>query len=421
VPWVLYNRTGDLGVLERQYSSMRGWVDRMSDLAGADLLWTGGFQFGDWLDPTAPPDDPFRAKADPDVLATAHLARGAEILADAARVLGRDDDADRYAALAADVRAAFASAYVTPAGHVLSDAQTVYAAAIEWALLPTAEQRATAGDRLADLVRGSGFRISTGFIGTPLVTDALTSTGHVDVAYRLLLQTGCPSWLYPVTMGATTIWERWDSMLPDGSINPGEMTSFNHYALGAVADWLHRSVAGLAAGAPGYREIVVRPLPTDALTHAEARHVTPYGEARVSWRREGGRFRLDVRVPVGTTARVHVPGAAQPEVVPHGEHRWDVADPTAASPATLPAGATVRDVLDTPALWTEVVTAAVETGIAPAGEAQVAERLTAYLDRPATQLSQALAPRPYRPGARELRERIAAVLGATAPWSRTGS
>ena len=142
---------------------------------------------------------------------------------------------------------------------MLSDAPTVYALALEWALLPTDEQRHRAGDRLADLVRSSGFRISTGFVGTPLICDALTAPGHLDVAYRLLLQTGCPSWLYAVTMGATTVWERWDAMLPDGTINPGQMTSFNHYALGAVADWLHRTVAGLAPAAPGYRELLVRP------------------------------------------------------------------------------------------------------------------------------------------------------------------
>ena len=151
------------------------------------------------------------------------------------------------------MRSAFARAFVTPSGRIFSDAQTVYALAIEWDLLPEAHQREEAGRRLADLVRTAGFRIATGFVGTPLVCDALTNTGHVDVAYRLLLQTQCPSWLYPVTMGATTIWERWDSLRPDGSVNPGGMTSFNHYALGAVADWLHRRVAGLAPAAPGYR------------------------------------------------------------------------------------------------------------------------------------------------------------------------
>ena len=171
-----------------------------------------------------------------------------------------------------EVRGAFAREYVTEGGRVLSDSATVYALAIAWALLPTREQRDRAGARLADLVRATGFRIGTGFLGTPLIADALTQAGHVDVAYRLLLQEECPSWLYPVTMGATTVWERWDSMLPDGTINPGQMTSFNHYALGAVADWLHRTVAGLAPAAPGYR---ADPRPAAADAPADPRERPP--------------------------------------------------------------------------------------------------------------------------------------------------
>ncbi|PJF45699.1 MAG: alpha-L-rhamnosidase, partial [Candidatus Thermofonsia Clade 3 bacterium] len=150
--------------------------------------------------------------------------------------LGRSEEQRRYAELAAKVKAAFAHEYVTPAGRLMCDAETAYALALVFDLLPTAEQRQHAGDRLAELVRASGYHIRTGFVGTPLICDALCQTGHHRTAYRLLTQRECPSWLYPVTMGATTIWERWDSMLPDGSINPGEMTSFNHYALGAVAD-----------------------------------------------------------------------------------------------------------------------------------------------------------------------------------------
>jgi alpha-L-rhamnosidase len=331
VPWTLYQRTGDLDALDRQLPSMRAWVDRITALTGPDRLWRGGFQFGDWLDPTAPPQHPGWAKADPDVVATAHFARSCWIVAESARLLGRAGEAEKYHLLAEEVRTAFARTFVTPEGRVHSDAQTVYALAIEWDLLPTQEQRREAGRRLADLVHGSGFRISTGFVGTPLVCDALTSTGHLDVAYRLLLQTQCPSWLYPVTMGATTIWERWDSIRPNGSVNPGEMTSFNHYALGAVADWLHRTVAGLAPAAPGYRRLLVRPRPAAALTRAGARHTTPYGTASVSWKRAGGRLRLTVHVPVGASAEVHPPGAATPVVVAHGIHHWNLTDPEAAA------------------------------------------------------------------------------------------
>jgi alpha-L-rhamnosidase len=389
VPWVLHQRAGDLEILRRQLPSMAAWVDKISELAGPDRLWTGGFQFGDWLDPTAPPDRPAAAKADPDVVASAHLVHSAELVARAAEALGDGDTARRYGELAAEARDAFAREFVTPHGRVLSDAQTAYALALEWALLPTDEQRAGAGRRLADLVRLAGFRISTGFVGTPLITDALTSAGAVDVAYRLLLQTRVPSWLYAVTMGATTVWERWDSMLPDGRINPGEMTSFNHYALGAVADWLHRTVAGLAPAAPGYRELIVRPRPGGGLTRASARHDSPYGTAAVAWERSDGRFRLRVQVPVGVTATVHVPGEPEPVVVAHGAHTWDVADPCPA--ASLPDGATVRDLLDHAEAWQAVVDVAVrDTEVTD--DLDAVRRVAAHLDGPLSRLPTALGP-----------------------------
>jgi len=411
VPWVLYCRTGDIGLLERQLPSMRAWVDYIAGLAGADRLWTGGFQLGDWLDPTAPHDAPFEAQADPDVVATAYLARSAEVVGRAATVIGDADVGEKYARLAGEVRDAFAREFVTPGGRVLSDAPTVYALALEWALLPTADQRHHAGDRLADLVRSSGFRISTGFVGTPLIMDALTDSGHLDVAYRLMLQTGCPSWLYAVTMGATTVWERWDAMLPDGGINPGQMTSFNHYALGAVADWLHRTFAGLAPAAPGYRELLVRPAPARSLTSASARHRTPYGDAEVSWQRSEGRLRLRVVVPVGATASVHVPGRSEPVRVGHGTHTWQTTDPAAVDRA-LAAQATVRDVLDHEDTWRQVVAAAVETGVV-SDEAQAAARLQAFLDAPSSRLVDALAHAP--PGLSKGRKALHARLDHLLP------
>jgi alpha-L-rhamnosidase len=407
LPWVLYQRTGDLAVLERQLPSMRAWVDRVVELAGPDRLWSGGFQFGDWLDPTAPPDAPAKAQADPDVVATAHFARSAEVVALAARRLGHDDVADRYDRLAGEVRGAFAREYVTAGGRVLSDSATANSLAIEWELLPTAEQRRRAGERLADLVRTAGFRIGTGFLGTPLIADALTTAGHVDVAYRLLLQTQCPSWLYPVTMGATTVWERWDSMLEDGSINPGEMTSFNHYALGAVVDWLHRTVAGLAPAAPGYRRLLVRPEPTSHLTRAWARHRTPYGDAEAGWERGEGVLVLRVVVPVGVSAVVHVPGEPEPVEVRHGTHEWRTPDRWATDGA--PVLDTVRDVVDHEPAWREVVAGATELGVVR-GEAEAAGRLKAYLDAPRATLVDALAPRGLSPQADALRERLANVL-----------
>ncbi len=324
VPWVLYRRYGDTGMLAAQFASMRAWVDAVARLAGADYLWDEGFQFGDWLDPAAPPDRPAAGRTDPHLVATAYFAHSAQLTGEAAGILGRTEDETFYLDLAARVRSAFADAYLLPDGTLPST--TAHALALQFALLPDEAARRRAGAELAALVRESDYHISTGFVGTPLVCDALCSVGAYDAAYRLLTQRECPSWLYPVTMGATTIWERWDSMRPDGSINPGEMTSFNHYALGAVADWLHRVVAGLAPAAPGYKSFEIRPVPGGGLNSAGARHVTPYGEAACRWQIDDGAIRVDVQIPPNTTAKVTLPGhpgdAGQGLAIGAGRHHW---------------------------------------------------------------------------------------------------
>ena len=359
VPWVLYERFGDAHMLAQQWESMRTWVDLVAATAGERRLWNKGFQFGDWLDPQAPPDRPADARTSRYIVATAYFARSAELLGKAADVLGRTADAQRYGALAAAIRDAFNKEFATPNGRLVSDATTGYALAIQFALLPTAEQRQQAGERLVELVRNNGYLISTGFVGTPLVCDALCRVGAYEDAYRLLLQRENPSWLYSVKMGATTVWERWDSMLPDGSINPGEMTSFNHYALGAVADWLHRTVGGLAPGEPGYRRLEIRPQPGDGLTSARARHKTPYGMAECAWAINGDQLELSVVVPPNTAARVTLPGStAAPIEVGSGTHRWSVAyELPSPSKQALSLDSPIRDVIADGEAWAVVLPA----------------------------------------------------------------
>ncbi len=360
VPWVLHERFGDVGVLRAQYDSMKSWTDTIANIAGDRHLWEGKFQFGDWLDPDAPADFPADAKTDPDIVASAYLFRSADLVSRAASVLGLADEAQHYAALAATVKDAFQREFVTDSGRILSDAQTGYGLAIMFGLYRDDEEKQRMGDRLAWLVRAAGYRIGTGFVGTPLVADALTLTGHLDVAGRLLTQTENPSWLYPVTMGATTIWERWDSMLEDGSINPGEMTSFNHYALGAIADWMHRVLAGLAPAAPGYRELRIAPHLVPGFDHATATHETPFGRAAAGWERTGADT-VVVRavVPPNATATVLLPGASDDITVGSGEHEW-----TISAPADAPAfgevslGTDLADIIDDPeayaAVWTTI-------------------------------------------------------------------
>jgi alpha-L-rhamnosidase len=321
VPWVLHQRTGDLGLLARQWPSMVAWLDAFADRAGTDVDFPGGgFSFGDWLDASAPPDNPAGARTQWQAVATAYLARTARTVAAAAELLGHDPS--RFAELGERAAARFRAEFVSPTGRVAFPSQTAYALALEFDLLDPG-QRAHAGELLAAQVLTDGFHIASGFLGTPLVCDALTNAGALASAYELLLQEECPSWLYPVSMGATTIWERWDSMLPDGSINPGDMTSFNHYALGAVADWLHRTVAGLAPAAPGYRRLAVAPRPGPGITSASAAHETPYGRAAVSWElTDGTAFALELTVPAGTTATVQLPDGSAPLTVGSGQHSF---------------------------------------------------------------------------------------------------
>ncbi|GAA1653306.1 glycoside hydrolase family 78 protein [Actinoplanes couchii] len=314
VPWTLWQAYGDRTILERQYPSMVAHVRRVGTLLSPSGVWDGSFQFGDWLDPDAPADNPAKAKADPGVVATAAYHRSLLLVAATATLLGNTADADEFSALASRTRDAFHAAYVSADGVVHSDCTTAYTLAIEFDLLDPS-LRETAGRRLAELVAASGYRVSTGFAGTPYILDALTRTGHLDAAYRLLTERECPSWLYPVTMGATTIWERWDSMLPDGSINPGEMTSFNHYALGAVADWMHRTVGGINALAPGYARVRIAPRPGGGLTWARAGLDTPHGRIEVSWRLAGdGSVAADVTLPEGVTGVLSLPGQPDREL-----------------------------------------------------------------------------------------------------------
>ncbi len=326
VPWVLYQRFGDIGLLTRQWDSMRKWVDYAERLAGPTRLWDSTFHFGDWLDPLAAPDRPHRGQTPPEVLATAYFARSAELVARTADVLGHDDDARNYKSLAEQVRMAFRTAFMDDAGNLAVPSATAQALLLAFCLAETDEQRRRAGARLSRIVTGSGYRMSTGLIGTAIICDALCEAGDLAAAYRLVLQTEYPSWLHMVKMGATTIWERWDGIHPDGRINPEPMNSLNQYALGTIVDWLHRTVAGLEPAEPGYRKIRFHPRPGGGLTHASARHRTPYGMAAISWHLDAGRLEIEVQVPANTEAEVLLPGPTTPPVcVRSGTHRWSVA------------------------------------------------------------------------------------------------
>jgi alpha-L-rhamnosidase len=308
-PWTMYRAYGDTAVLERQYRSMRAWVEYVRGRAGERLLWTGDDHFGDWLAFATDRADYPGATTDKDLIATAYFAHSTDLLARAAAVLGNRDDAQTYRALFERIRAAFQHEYVTPGGRLTSNTQTAYVLALDFHLLADSLE-AGAARRLAEDVRRMG-HLTTGFLGTPALTRMLSEHGYLEDAYTLLLNERYPSWLYEVKQGATTVWERWDGQRPDGSFQERSMNSFNHYAYGAVGDWMYRVVAGLDddPAEPGYKHIVVRPEPGGGLTYAMAALLTPYGEAASGWRLDGDRLLVTARIPPNTRATVHLPGA----------------------------------------------------------------------------------------------------------------
>ncbi|MGO4807108.1 family 78 glycoside hydrolase catalytic domain [Arthrobacter sp. 2MCAF15] len=311
VPWAMYRHFGDAALLELAYPGMTAWASAVEALAGPGRVWDKGFQFGDWLDPAAPPDNPSASSTENALVATAYFAHSMRTLAATAGVLGRAIDQTRYAALSEEISEAFRKRFVLGPGKMTSDTQAAYTLALRFDLLEGTDDRRAAGHRLADLVAESGFTVGTGFLATPHVCDALVDTGHIDEAYALLLGDTCPSWLYQVSMGATTVWERWDSLLPDGTVNPGEMTSFNHYAFGAVSDFIHRRVGGIAIEEPGHRTVRIAPRPGGGIDHAHTRHLTPYGAVDVSWRLKAGKLRCTATIPVGVEAVIDLPGTSE--------------------------------------------------------------------------------------------------------------
>lgn len=350
-PWAVYESYGSDEVLVRQLASMRRWVASLEQRC-VDGLLPREFQFGDWLDPDAPTDDPARAKVSPDFVANAFFARSARLLADAERLVGDPDRAATADRIADRVTAATWARW----GEEAVRTQTGAAIAVEFRIVPD-EHRERVGRDLARDVRTVRGRIATGFLGTPLILHALARTGHVDEAYLMLLRTEAPSWLYQVDMGATTFWERWDALAPDGSIlsagaggEAGDgMISFNHYAYGAVVDWLYRYVAGIAPTRerPGYRRMLIAPRPSTTVSWARATIDTRLGEAGVDWRLSPDALHVDVVVPPGAEAVLDLPVTPSSVVdvdgAPHdgtalgpGSHLITVTAPRVADPGATP-------------------------------------------------------------------------------------
>ena len=343
VPRAQYWKDGDRGLIERQYGSVKKllhaekfWASFFSP-GRKRYIWEKPFQFGDWLSPGESAKE-WKRKAP--WIATAYFYNTAHIAAEFAETLGKGKDAKAFRALMGKIEDAYRKVFTDGAGRLKEEFQSGYICPIHFGML-TESERKVMGDRLARLAEGNGYRIATGFLGTPWLLFALSDTGHADTAFRVLLNEECPGWLYAVDHGATTIWERWDALLPDGTVNLSNdqagggsassadfdpedqsapsMTSFNHYAYGAVGDWLYRRVAGMEALEPGWKRFRVKPIPGGDLTWAEAHTETPFGTAGSRWEIRDKTFALTVEVPEGTSCEAVLPDGTA-KVLSAGTH-----------------------------------------------------------------------------------------------------
>ena len=343
VPWAQYMKNGDTGLIERQYESVQ-------KLLGAETFWSGFLHFGkkrhiwkwpvqlgDWL---SPGEDLKQWMGKGPWIATAYYYHTADIASKMAERLNKPEDVSKYQALMKQIEDSFRSVFTDGDGKLFREFQSAYICPIHFGMLSEAE-RMKMGDHLDELVKQNDYKINTGFLGTPYLLFALSDTGHVETAYKVLLNEECPGWLYAVKTGATTIWERWDALLPDGTVNltndleseatatsadqdiedqnAQSMTSFNHYAYGAVGDWLYRRVAGLEALEPGWKRFRVKPVLGGGLTWAEAYTQTPLGTARVHWKFEADLFEATIEVPSGASCEVVLPNGER-QILSEGQH-----------------------------------------------------------------------------------------------------
>ncbi|HUU16512.1 MAG TPA: glycoside hydrolase family 78 protein [Sedimentisphaerales bacterium] len=295
-PWTIYEVYGDKQVIERHYESMKKWISYLKKNSKDLLRPAKGY--GDWVSIAS--DTP------KDVIATAYFAYSTRLLSKMAAAIGKNEDNKEYEKLFEQIKDAFNKAYVSDDGRIKGETQTCYLLGLYFDLLPE-DKREAATRHLIEAIRKKDWHLSTGFVGLSYLVPTLTQTGHLDIAYRLLNNDTFPSWGYSIKNGATTIWERWDGWTEEKGFQTPGMNSFNHYAFGSIGRWLLGTVAGIETDGPGYKQIIIRPMPGGGMDYAKASYKSIYGKIVSDWRIKGSTFTLNVTIPANTNATVYVP------------------------------------------------------------------------------------------------------------------
>lgn len=323
IPWNLYLQYADISILVQNYSTMKAWVDYIraeEERVHGNRLWFTGFHYGDWLAlDTDHPSNPV-GKTEIKYIASCYYYISTSIVAKAAKLLDEQDDYKNYADLAKEIKTAIQNEYVTANGRIALETQTAYALGLYAGILPKGKEQRAADDLCARIVEDKG-KLTTGFVGTPCLCTMLSKYGHHDVACKLLLNESYPGWLYEVNMGATTIWERWNSVMPDGHMNPDGMNSLNHYAYGSIVGWMYEYLAGFQHDGEnaGYKKMTIAPLPYYGLKHIKASYESINGIYKSEWEiMEDGRLSFSFDIPFGASARLVLPDIPKDGIMLNG-------------------------------------------------------------------------------------------------------
>lgn len=330
LPWQLYQTYGDLSQLKQHYPIMTQWVKYIQKQTNQTGLWQSGYQYGDWLALDAEMQgltDERNGATDRYLIANVFYANSLNLTAQAAKALGNDADETKYRQAYEKLVAKIQDEYLTKTGRLVSETQTACTLMLHFNLVPKSQRKRVLNALITNLAEHKN-HITTGFVGTPFVCQVLSENGQHDLARKILLNEDCPSWLYEVKMGATTIWERWDSILPDGSFNPKNMNSLNHYAYGAIGNWLYQQLGGLKALEPGYHKFKLEPRLTPGFSKVNLTFESMYGSIHCDYECRAGKISVNVTVPVNTSAELYLPEKAEVQQLGSGEYHYEYSTDT---------------------------------------------------------------------------------------------
>ncbi len=347
IPWVVYQMYGDKGILEESWTCMHEWVDYITNNCGDNGLWQSGFQYGDWLALDKEESADRTGATDKYMIANAYYLYVTDLVKQTAEVLGKAEDVEKYGRLYEKTLEAFRQEYYTSTGRIVSETQTGAILSLYFNLAREKDRPRILQTLLANIENHKN-HLATGFVGTPYICHTLSENGAHEMAATLFMKEDYPSWLYSVNMGATTIWERWDSIKPDGTFDESGMNSLNHYANGSVGDWMYRKVAGLSQLKPGYKKFKVQPMFVKGMEEAGVEFESVYGKIESKWSCRDGKIRVKVVVPANTTAVICLPEKEETLEVGSGVYEYEYDTETSLAYERFSMDSTLADIIAQP-------------------------------------------------------------------------